>query len=454
MRNKRVKSAALAALGLLVLRPWAALAVQGTGYLDRPSPPEACRPAGAVDVAAVLARAESAMGVPSEGRALHFRSMGSRAMDFQSDRSYPPFFDAPDETETWYDPTTGVELRRVRGVFPGSGPGSFSTTIVAETAVWAVRDSLIASPFSIEETTRSRRLNPWAVLHDWRAEKGRVAAAGLCTARDYPRLVLERTDPDGLQERLYLDPKTGMPVQLVRTEPHPTWGQLRSEYITAQPPDTVRIADNVFVLAHRAYNEVVVLERDTVFLLDATMSDERARQDSSWIARLFPGPHPVVVVVTDLAWPHIGGVRFWVARGATIASHAINRPFLEQIVQRRWTQKPDVLETVRATARFRFHAVTDSVRLAGGRLALHAIDGIGSEGALLAWHPSSRFLWPGDFIQDVSGPSLYATEVLRAVQRLGLSPARAAGEHVPPFDWRTVVEANAALLASPGSRRR
>jgi hypothetical protein len=202
----------------------------------------------------------------------------------------------------------------------------------------------------------------------------------------------------------------------------------------------------------RAYNEVVVLERDTVFLLDATMSDARARQDSSWIARLFPGPHPVVVVVTDLAWPHIGGVRFWVARGATIVSHAINRSFLEQIVERRWTRNPDVLETVRATSRFRFRAVTDSASLAGGRLRVHAIDGIASEGALLAWHSPSGFLWAGDFIQDVSGPSLYATEVLRAVERLGLSPVRAAAEHVPPFDWRAVVAANAAMLASPGSR--
>ena len=51
----------------------------------------------------------------------------------------------------------------------------------------------------------------------------------------------------------------------------------------------------------------------------------------AWVGRLFPGHHPIVVVVTDLAWPHVAGVRYWVAMGATIVSHAGSKEFLSQV---------------------------------------------------------------------------------------------------------------------------
>jgi hypothetical protein len=37
-----------------------------------------------------------------------------------------------------------------------------------------------------------------------------------------------------------------------------------------------------------------------VFVFDATQSQQRARKDADAIARLFPEPHKVTVVVTDL----------------------------------------------------------------------------------------------------------------------------------------------------------
>src|SRR5262245_61780730 len=105
-------------------------------------------------------------------------------------------------------------------------------------------------------------------------------------------------------------------------------------------PDTERVSASTFLLRNRGYTEAVTLQRDTVFVFDATQGDERVRQDSAWIAALFPGRHPIAVVVTDLAWPHVAGVRAWVARGATIVSHRAAKPFLTEVVNRRWTQTP------------------------------------------------------------------------------------------------------------------
>jgi hypothetical protein len=207
-------------------------------------------------------------------------------------------------------------------------------------------------------------------------------------------------------------------------------------FLRPSPIDTVRLSPTVVALRNRGYTELVALSRDTVVVLDATQSEERARADSAWIGRLFPGRHPVVVIVTDLAWPHVSGVRFWVASGATIASRTISKPFLKAVVARQWSLLPDKLERDRARALMHFLPVRDSLRVAG--VSLYPIDGIGSEGALMAYFPVDRLLWASDYVQDTTASTLYASEVVAAACRAGLTPERGAAEHVPPFGWSTI----------------
>jgi hypothetical protein len=69
------------------------------------------------------------------------------------------------------------------------------------------------------------------------------------------------------------------------------------------------------------------------------------------------------------------------------------------------------------------------------------IDGIGSEVALAAFVVEDRFLWASDFIQTVAEPSMYASEVMAAVQREHLQPERTAAEHLPLTEWTKVIAA-------------
>jgi hypothetical protein len=182
---------------------------------------------------------------------------------------------------------------------------------------------------------------------------------------------------------------------------------------------------------------------DDVFVFDATQSEDRARHDEEAIASLFPGRHTINVIVTDLAWPHIGGIRYWVSQGATIIAHPAARSFLQQIVERRWTLALDNLERKRKMdpngAQLKFVAIDKPNSFAGGSVRLVPIDGIGSEVALMAYVAADKFLWASDYIQTLEGPTLYATEVMHAVQRAGLQPERAAAQHLPLTDWAAVV---------------
>jgi len=450
------------------------------------------------------------MGRPALG--LSFVEMV--ADDYESDRSYSPYVQEGHSARLWYYPDQRLELASGEAVDP-FGTRPLPRVWSTARGSWLKRDTVLqAMPALHRFSMQTRPLNAWAVLADWLAGPA-PKVTGRCVVRDFPRMRLSRP---GLiaEEQLYLAPASGLPVEydLIETDPLALWGHRSVAYVysnwvpvggalfpmasfrivdgeihisrTAAPleadsaapsipspvlsdttdmrlagpppataPDTVRVSDRTFVLHTRSYSNVVTLARDTVFLLDAQWNgEERARQDSTWIARLFPGRHPVVLVVSDLAWPHIAGVRTWVAMGARVVAHRSAAPFLTRVVNRRWSGAPDLLERRRAAARLRLTAVDDSLILGGGQVRIHPINGIGSEGALMTWLPGDRFLYAGDYVQGLSGPSMaYAREVLAASRRVHAEPERFAAMHMPLTGWSRLLEALApAGLGAVGSQ--
>jgi hypothetical protein len=457
-----------------------------------------CRKVSGFDAHTLLRRAADRTGLPrSKDSVLKVGGYDVREHAFESDRMYPPALTEVVKIEEWFEPATGVD--RIVSHSTIGGYEFDEQTLGDPHASYVVRDtSLMANEETHTALYETRPLNVWAVLEDWLAATD-VRVEGQCNYRDYPRLVLSRHGPRGA-ERLFLDPKSGYPTKLDRVEPHYLWGQVHVEFVystwqrmgnahypgaafrvedgmtavsraygsrrfvardSAPPmtlpgragemamaipaflaptkPDTVRVSATTFLLRNRGYAETVSLMRDTVFVFDATQGEERVRQDSAWIGKLFPGRHPIVVVVTDLAWPHVAGVRAWVARGATIVSQRAARDFLAQVVNRRWTLAPDQLERERGHAALHFRAVDGSFDLAGGDIQLFPIDGAASEVALAAFVRPDRFLWASDFVQNLRSPTQYVDEVVAAVRRAGVSPLTVAAQHTPLGSWERVV---------------
>jgi hypothetical protein len=257
--------------------------------------------------------------------------------NYQSDRSYPPFFLGVTSLESWYQAGSGVLRSRGRIAFP-SGEFDVGETVSGSKATFAGGDTVRPAPAAHSAALVLRALDPWPLLYDW-SSSGDVSIVGRCRIRDYPRMVLERSGP--------------------------CWDRTGGIAVVA-------------------------------------------------------------------------GVRYWVARGATVVSHRASRGFLERVLARRWTRTPDLYERRRSRARFGFRAVDDSLALAGGKLRLYSIDGIASEGGLIAYLEGDHFLWASDYIQTVSQPSTYATDVWRAVERAGIRPSRVAAEHLPLTEWGIV----------------
>lgn len=452
------------------------------------------------DSAAVLARARDVMGFSKiQNRIIHYHAITASEQPYQSDRTYPPFFSAMSDQEIWLDPNTGVLRVQSQTVFPGTGSGAPSITVDDGANIQILRGEQ-GTPISRGQAL-GRYLSPWAVIRDWSAAKD-VRVARTENYRDYPRLVLKRKTPQGPQ-RLFVDAKSGFPVKLDLVEPHYLWGQRHLEFVwstwvlsggislpgsafrvaddeveTSQtigatdlvapdkapaltplpspaqppsdlplflrpiPPKTVQVGAKTWLLTNPGYNEIVTLAEGEIYIFDATQGEDRARLDAAEITKLLPGQHKVNLIVTDLAWPHLAGLRYWVAQGATVISHPAARDFIKRVVDRRWTLAPDSLEQKHKqnpdSAKLHFVAVGEPTILAGGALRVLPIDGIGSEVALMAYLPNEKFLWASDYIQTLDEPSFYAAEVLRAAERAGIDPQRFAAEHVPLSDWQQV----------------
>lgn len=486
---------------LLQVLPMVALAAAALpAQLLPDAPPERCSAMSrSPDARAWLDRA-AALVLPSspEGRVLTYRATHDQPLWEQSDRMYEPFIPNARETVRWYDPASGIEGRQSPA--GTRTPGRRAQQAYSSTAAFVGADSGFRPvPGFMPFAAVYARLNPWMVLREWRDGAAAVRVRERCFFRDASRVVLERagerlylSEADAMPVKLErIEPhylwgqlkaeylwntwwgvaaagkvdgfyplaafrvmdgvtydRVGVDFQspalvVADSAPSvavPTVAAMNDRLLIASPmPDTLRVGERTFLLTNPVYNEVMTLQADTVFLLDATTSEERARQDSTWISRLFPGRHPVAVVVTDLAWPHISGVRFWVARGGVVYSHADSRDFLQRVINRRWTRSPDALEATRPRATLRGRFFRDSLRLAKGGMVLHALRGTTTEGAIGAWLRSDRFFWAGDYVQGTP-TSPYVRDVIRTIRHLGLDPALVGGQHVKPVDWPALRE--------------
>src|SRR5882724_7221462 len=158
------------------------------------------------DAHVLIKHAIDSVGIPDvETKTLYFRDVIGNVQDYQSDRTYPPYFSGQLTREVWFDTRSGVERTTSQFYFPGSGPSPASTTLSNERSVASVRDSKATIVPGAQPVTR--QLNAWAVLLDWQNSPD-VTVVGKEVYRDYPRTVLSRKVV-GAEERLFLDIKTG-----------------------------------------------------------------------------------------------------------------------------------------------------------------------------------------------------------------------------------------------------
>jgi glyoxylase-like metal-dependent hydrolase (beta-lactamase superfamily II) len=189
-----------------------------------------------------------------------------------------------------------------------------------------------------------------------------------------------------------------------------TNAQANGENATLQAPDSVRqatappvqvvsqkLADGVWFLGGGTHNSVLVEFGDYVAVVEAPNGEARSNAVIEEVKKLVPNKPIKYLINTHHHFDHSGGIRTYVAEGATIITNAGNKTFYEQAWKQPRTLDPDKLSQNPKKANF--ITFKDKYVLTDGRrsLELHLVQGDNhNEFLTFAYLPNEKILIEAD----------------------------------------------------------
>ena len=161
-----------------------------------------------------------------------------------------------------------------------------------------------------------------------------------------------------------------------------------------------KISENVYTVNAGGYNVLVVGFKDYVFVMEAPNGDNTSRQAIEQIKKIFPDKPIRYIAVTHHHDDHAGGLRTYIAEGATVISAPGEKTFFERIVKSKFTIDPDTL--TRNPKDLKIETLANGKRvLTDGTTTVEIYDigaGPHTEEMLVAYLPNEKMIFQGDLL--------------------------------------------------------
>lgn len=219
----------------------------------------------------------------------------------------------------------------------------------------------------------------------------------------FPTRIIETTDGYLTWDITIRDVRPNAPVSISAPSALAE-ASVRAGIPQGQRLEETQVSSGVWHLTAGGYASTVVEFADFLVLFEAPLNDARSAAILEWARATRPGKSIRFVVNTHSHFDHAGGLRAFVAEGATIVTHEMNRSYYEAVWQRPRTLVADALAlrprvpvwdtmTERKT-------ISDGVRV----LELYKLLGNGHHPYLIVGHlPRERLLLYGDMYNPPAG---------------------------------------------------
>lgn len=107
---------------------------------------------------------------------------------------------------------------------------------------------------------------------------------------------------------------------------------VRQAAVPAIRVESQQLADGVWLIGGGSHHSVAIEFRDFVTVIEAPLNEARSRAVIAEVEKLIPAKPIQYLVNTHHHFDHSGGLRTYVAMGATIVTHPANREFYEEVV--------------------------------------------------------------------------------------------------------------------------
>ncbi len=165
-----------------------------------------------------------------------------------------------------------------------------------------------------------------------------------------------------------------------------------------------KLTDNVYTVNAGGYNVLFVAFKDYIFVMEAPGGDNVSRQAIEQIKKTFPDKPIRYIAVTHHHDDHAGGLRTYIAEGATLIAAPGEKSFFERIAKSKFTIDPDTL--TRNPQPLKIETLAGGKRVLTDGVTTVEIYDIGSgphtDEMLVAYLPNEKILFQGDLLNRPS----------------------------------------------------
>ncbi|MBO0751284.1 MAG: MBL fold metallo-hydrolase [Bradyrhizobiaceae bacterium] len=193
----------------------------------------------------------------------------------------------------------------------------------------------------------------------------------------------------------------------------------------------VELTPNVQHVQGGGANNLIVNLKDGIAVIDAPTDEGQSRFVIDAAKAKYPGKPIKYLVLTHHHMDHTGGMRAFVAEGATVIVPSPDKAYFEQVIRAPHTLEPDAQQKAMKTATVEEVKDTFSIKDDTGEINLYNIPNPHVEGFLLVHVAKDNVLWVTDLIsprgQITRNPATVA--VGEALRKHNITGATIAGGH-------------------------
>lgn len=211
------------------------------------------------------------------------------------------------------------------------------------------------------------------------------------------------------------------------------------------------IAPGVVKLAGR-WDVAFVDQGDGVVIIEAPISSGYSEKVLDEAKRRFPQKHVKAVITTSDAFPHLGGVREYAARGIPIYALDRNQPILRRLLAASYRTDPDLLQSKPRKADLKIISGKSSLGVGANRIEMYPLRTETGERMMMIYFPEHKLLYASDLVQkSLKGGFFmpqYVSEVLDAAKRENLQVENVFALHTDVTPWSELISEMDSLLGT------